>query len=121
MAINKCGQCLALGERVPRGPLLERPARLDLSQRGRWFSLSPRERAGVRGMEPPKLERGLGGSLPQTAGGASGLFTPWPNTANLTSYWNERKAPETGVVPISSGYTLEFWRGREERCQTQFL
>jgi hypothetical protein len=40
---------------------------------------------------------------------------------NLTSYWNERKAPETGVVPISSGYTLEFWRGREERCQTQFL
>lgn len=25
---------------------------------------------------------------------------------SLTSYWNERKAPETGVVPISSGYTL---------------
>jgi hypothetical protein len=40
---------------------------------------------------------------------------------NLTSYWNERKAPETGVVPISSGYTLGFWRGREERCQAQFL
>ena len=37
---------------------------------------------------------------------------------NLTSYWNERKAHETGVVPISSGYTLGFWRGREERGQT---
>jgi hypothetical protein len=41
--------------------------------------------------------------------------------ANLTSYWNERKAPETGVVPISSGYTLGFWRGREEGCQAQLL
>jgi hypothetical protein len=40
---------------------------------------------------------------------------------SLTSYWNERKAPETGVVPISSGYTLGFWRGCEERCQAQFL
>jgi hypothetical protein len=40
---------------------------------------------------------------------------------NLTSYWNERKAHETGVVPISSGYTLGFWRGREERGQAQFL
>ena len=40
---------------------------------------------------------------------------------NLTSYWNERKAYETGVVPISSGYTLGFWRGCEERCQAQFL
>jgi hypothetical protein len=40
---------------------------------------------------------------------------------NLTSYWNERKAHKTGVVPISSGYTLGFWRGREERCQAQFL
>jgi hypothetical protein len=39
----------------------------------------------------------------------------------LTSYWNERKAHETGVVPISSGYTLGFWRGREERCQAQLL
>src|ERR1035437_4431052 len=42
-------------------------------------------------------------------------------TANLTSYWNERKAHETGVLPISSGHTLGFWRGREERCQAQFL
>ena len=41
--------------------------------------------------------------------------------ASLTSYWNERKAHETGVVPISSGYTLGFWRGREERGQAQFL
>jgi hypothetical protein len=40
---------------------------------------------------------------------------------SLTSYWNERKAHETGVVPISSGYTLGFWRGREERGQAQFL
>jgi hypothetical protein len=40
---------------------------------------------------------------------------------SLTSYWNERKAHKTGVVPISSGYTLGFWRGREERCQAQFL
>ena len=40
---------------------------------------------------------------------------------SLTSYWNERKAHETGVLPISSGYTLGFWRGREERCQAQFL
>jgi hypothetical protein len=38
--------------------------------------------------------------------------------ANLTSIRNEPKAPETGVVPISSGYTLGFWRGREERGQT---
>ena len=40
---------------------------------------------------------------------------------SLTSYWNERKAHETGEVPISSGYTLGFWRGREERGQAQFL
>ena len=40
---------------------------------------------------------------------------------SLTSYWNERKAPETGAVPISSGYTLGFWRSREERCQAQSL
>ena len=40
---------------------------------------------------------------------------------SLTSYWNERKAHETWVVPISSGYTLGFRRGREERCQAQFL
>ena len=38
---------LSLGERVPRRPSLERSARLDLSQRGRWFTLSPR--TGVRG------------------------------------------------------------------------
>jgi hypothetical protein len=50
---------LSLGERVPRRPSPERPARLDFSQRGRWFSLSPRERAGVRGKETPKLERRL--------------------------------------------------------------
>jgi hypothetical protein len=40
---------------------------------------------------------------------------------DLTSYWNERKAHETGVVPIWSGYMLGFWRGGEERCQAQFL
>jgi len=40
---------------------------------------------------------------------------------NLSSYWNEQKAHETGVVPILSGYTLWFRRGREERCQAQFL
>jgi hypothetical protein len=40
---------------------------------------------------------------------------------SLTSYWDERKAHETGVVPISSGYTLGFGRGGEERCQAQFL
>ena len=45
----------------------------------------------------------------------------WRATSSLTSYWNERKAHETGVVPISSGYTLGFWRGREERGQAQFL
>jgi hypothetical protein len=49
-----------------------------------------------------------------------GVVSPaW--SANLTSYRNERKVPETGVVPISSGYTLGFRRGREERCQAQFL
>src|ERR1035437_7387592 len=40
---------LSFGERGPRRPSLEWPAHLDLSQRGRWFSLSPRERDGVRG------------------------------------------------------------------------
>ena len=40
---------------------------------------------------------------------------------SLTSYWNERKAHETGGGPISSGYTLGFRRGREERGQAQFL
>jgi len=45
----------------------------------------------------------------------------YPYAVSLTSYWNERKAPETGVVPISSGYTLGFWRGREEGCQAQLL
>jgi hypothetical protein len=49
MAINKCGQGLALGERVPRRPSVEMPERLDLAVRGGWFSLSLRERAGVRG------------------------------------------------------------------------
>jgi hypothetical protein len=46
-------------ERVPRRRSLQWPARLDLSQRGRGFSLSPRERVGVRGKEIPKLERRL--------------------------------------------------------------
>jgi hypothetical protein len=62
------------------------------------------------------------GGIPQLAGelryghkALSGI------RASLTSYWNERKAHETGVLPISSGYTLGFWRGREERCQAQFL
>jgi hypothetical protein len=32
-----------------------------------------------------------------------------------------RKPYEIEGFSISSGYTLEFWRGREERCQTQFL
>jgi hypothetical protein len=32
-----------------------------------------------------------------------------------------RKPNEIEVVSISSGYTLGFWRGREERGQTQFL
>jgi hypothetical protein len=45
----------------------------------------------------------------------------WKRCTSLTSYWNELNAPETGVVPISSGYTLGFWRGREERRQAQFL
>ena len=39
-------------ERVPRRPSLEMPTPLDWSKRGRWFSLSPRERAGVRGNGP---------------------------------------------------------------------
>jgi hypothetical protein len=41
--------------------------------------------------------------------------------SSLTSYCNEGKAPATGVVSISSGETLGFWRGREERCQAQSL
>jgi hypothetical protein len=53
--------------------------------------------------------------------GLPGTFNCLRLRVNLTSYWNERKAPETGVVPISSGYTLGFWRGREEGCQAQFL
>src|ERR1017187_6356082 len=40
---------LSLGERVPFPPSLEMPARFDLSQRCRCFSLSLGERAGVRG------------------------------------------------------------------------
>src|ERR1035438_1244398 len=40
---------LSLGERVARFPPLDWPARLDLSKHGRWFSISPRERDGVRG------------------------------------------------------------------------
>ena len=32
-----------------------------------------------------------------------------------------RKPNEVEVFSISSGYTLRFWRGREERCQAQFL
>jgi hypothetical protein len=58
-------------------------------------------------------------------GGRITLPPPTPPSkrvrTSLTSYWNERKAHETGVVPISSGYTLGFWRGREERGQAQFL
>jgi hypothetical protein len=56
---------------------------------------------------------------PRTSGRCKRLAAS--TEANLTSYWNERKAHETGVLPISSGYTLGFWRGREERCQAQFL
>jgi hypothetical protein len=51
----------------------------------------------------------------------AGEFAKKPRGASLTSYWNERKAHEIGVIPISSGYRLGFWRGREERCQAQFL
>jgi len=40
---------LSLGERGRRGPFVEHPKRLPLSRRGEWSSLSPRERAGVRG------------------------------------------------------------------------
>ena len=44
--------------------------------------------------------------------------SPEASDLNLTSSRNEPKAPESGVVPISSGYRLGFWRGREERGQT---
>ena len=40
---------LSLGERVQRRPSLDSPERLFFSHCGEWFSLSPRERAGVRG------------------------------------------------------------------------
>ena len=50
--------------------------------------------------------------------GAVLLPSSTENSEQPTSSWNERKAPETGVVPISSGYTLGFWGGREERGQT---
>ena len=40
---------LSLGERERRRQRVENPARVPLSQRGEWFSLSPGERAGVRG------------------------------------------------------------------------
>jgi hypothetical protein len=49
---------LSLGERGGRRPSLEIQAPLDLSPRGQWLSLSPRERAGVRGnrcSDKPKL------------------------------------------------------------------
>src|ERR1035441_2046142 len=55
--------------------------------------------------------------LHTTTTATENFFRKWvTENPNLTSYWNERKAHETGVVPISSGYTLGFWRGREERC-----
>jgi hypothetical protein len=40
---------LSLRERGWRSPSLEVPERLGISKRGAWFTLSPRERAGVRG------------------------------------------------------------------------
>jgi hypothetical protein len=43
---------------------LEIPERLDLSARGQWFSLSPRERAGVRGKETAGLRKGHEDSTP---------------------------------------------------------
>src|ERR1035437_622875 len=55
----------------------------------------------------------IGVKQPGSFSGRSGVRVPG---VSLTSYWNERKAHETGVLPISSGYTLGFWRGREERC-----
>jgi hypothetical protein len=48
---------LSLGERVPRCPSFKMRQRVDLSQRGEWFSLSPRERAGVRGNKAHVLSR----------------------------------------------------------------
>ena len=40
---------LSLGERVTRSPSLLVPEHLDVAEPGVWFSLSPRERVGVRG------------------------------------------------------------------------
>ena len=76
---------------------------------------------------PVQPERGGAASPPLPLGAffaavsMTGLLALLNRPLSLTSYWNERKAHETGVVPISSGYTLGFWRGREERGQAQFL
>jgi hypothetical protein len=51
------------------------PERLDLSYRGGWFSLSLRERVGVRGKETSGLERGSGKfhAVPESGSGSGGL------------------------------------------------
>jgi hypothetical protein len=50
------------------------PACFALSLCGGEFSLSPRERAGVRGIETPNLERGLGKSTPLQNQAAGQVF-----------------------------------------------
>jgi len=57
---------------VPYGPSLDLLASLKLSQCGRAFSLSPRERAGVRGKETPKTE-GDSVNVYTTLGSGTGL------------------------------------------------
>ena len=78
--------------------------------------------AGAATHAPERAKR-LGVRLSSAAFGFAAKPEPLPYRLkiNLTSYWNERKAHETGVVAISSGYTLGFWRSREERGQAQFL
>src|ERR1035441_1095099 len=66
---------------------------------------------GLLQLGPGRDDRGAGGI---TIGNIA-------SRTSLTSYWNERKAHETGVLPISSGYTLGFWRGREVRGQALAL
>ena len=86
---------LSLGERVPRRLSLEWPARLDLSQRGKCFSLSPRERVGVRGKrcsDKPMLNLM-----------AVTLALPNTHQSNI-SIWNGRS---TGSDLSSPGTSLE--------------
>src|ERR1035438_7570620 len=76
MAINKCGQGLAPGERENRSPAIGESSAANQRARGRGRSLSLRERAGGGGNGPPVAPKRLvtpGNPRPNESSGRVGM------------------------------------------------